>query len=97
MNFLQASAHPSDLIAIPENNDKGRSYLVYAATVDGCGGIKNGVWAVNLADGAKPGNRARPHRFKGADLFDLLLYFQQVACLFLPSSCALRTSFGNVS
>jgi hypothetical protein len=54
VNFLPANAHASDLIAIPENNDKWHSYVVYASTMNGCGGVANGVWAVNLADDAMP-------------------------------------------
>lgn len=54
VNFLPANAHASDLIAIPEDNDKWHSYVVYAATANGCGGVKNGVWAIDLADDAKP-------------------------------------------
>lgn len=52
--FLAPNAHATDLIAIPENNDKWHSYVVYAATVNDCGGVNNGVWAINLADDAKP-------------------------------------------
>jgi hypothetical protein len=47
--FLPANAHVSNLIAVPENNDAYHSYVVYAATVNGCGGVPNRVWAVNLA------------------------------------------------
>ena len=54
VKFLAPNAHTSDLIAIPENNDKWHSYVIYAATVNDCGGVKNGVWAINLADDAKP-------------------------------------------
>lgn len=54
VKFLAPNAHASDLIAIPENNDKWHSYVVYAATSNNCGGVKNGVWAINLADDAKP-------------------------------------------
>jgi len=42
--FLPASAHASDLIAL--NN------VVYAATTGGCGGVADGVWAVDLGSGA---------------------------------------------
>ncbi len=54
VKFLGPNAHASDLIAIPENNDQWHSYVVYAATSNNCGGVKNGVWAINLADDAKP-------------------------------------------
>ena len=54
VKFLGANAHASNLIAIPEDNDKWHSYVVYTATSDNCGGVKNGVWAINLADDAKP-------------------------------------------
>jgi len=47
--FLPANAHVSNLIAVPENNDAYHSYVVYAATVNGCGGVPNRVWAANLA------------------------------------------------
>jgi hypothetical protein len=47
--FLPANARASNLIAVPENNDAYHSYVVYAATVNGCGGVPNRVWAVNLA------------------------------------------------
>lgn len=54
VKFLPPNAHASGLIAIPENNDRWHSYVIYAATSNSCGGVKNGVWAVNLADDAKP-------------------------------------------
>ncbi len=54
VKFLAPNAHASDLMAIPQNNDKWHSYVVYTATSNNCGGVKNGVWAVNLADDAKP-------------------------------------------
>lgn len=54
VKFLGPNANASDLTAIPEDNDKWHSYVVYAATSNNCGGVKNGVWAINLADDAKP-------------------------------------------
>jgi len=41
--FLPANAHVSDLIAIDN--------VVYAATLNGCGGVPNGVWMI---DSSKP-------------------------------------------
>jgi hypothetical protein len=52
--FLPANARVSDLTAVAENNDEWHSYVVYAATENGCGGAPNRVWAINLADDAKP-------------------------------------------
>ena len=43
--FLPPNAHASDLIAV--NN------VVYTATVNGCGGVANGVWALDLASETK--------------------------------------------
>ena len=42
--FLPANAHVSDLIAL---ND-----VVYAAAMNGCGGVANGMWSVDLAGDA---------------------------------------------
>ncbi len=47
--FLPANARASDLIAIPENNDAYHSYVIYTATTNGCGGVPNRVWAINMA------------------------------------------------
>lgn len=43
--FLPPGAHASDLIAL--NN------IVYATTMNGCGGVADGVWALDLASDAK--------------------------------------------
>jgi outer membrane protein assembly factor BamB len=43
--FLPPGAHATDLIAV--NN------TVYAATMNGCGGVANGVWALDLAGDPK--------------------------------------------
>jgi hypothetical protein len=52
--FLPANARVSDLTAVPENNSEWHSFVIYAATENGCGGVPNRVWAINLADDAKP-------------------------------------------
>jgi outer membrane protein assembly factor BamB len=44
IRFLPASAHASDLIAL--------NGAVYAATMNDCGGVADGVWAVDLANDA---------------------------------------------
>jgi outer membrane protein assembly factor BamB len=43
--FLPANANVSDLIAVNET--------LYAATINGCGGAPNGIWAIDLANDAK--------------------------------------------
>ncbi len=52
--FLPPNARVSDLTAVPENNDEWHSFVIYAATENSCGGAANRVWAINLADDAKP-------------------------------------------
>jgi hypothetical protein len=52
--FLPANAYASDLIAVPEVTDTARSNIIYAATMNGCGGVPNRVWAVDLAPDDKP-------------------------------------------
>jgi len=44
--FLPPNAHASDLVAV-EN-------MLYAATLNGCGGVPNGVWAIDLSGPEKP-------------------------------------------
>jgi hypothetical protein len=54
VKFLPPNARVSDLTAVPENNDAWHSFVIYAATENGCGGAPNRVWAINLADDAQP-------------------------------------------
>ena len=44
--FLPPNAHASNLVAV-EN-------MLYAATLNGCGGVPNGVWAIDLSGPEKP-------------------------------------------
>ena len=44
--FLPANANATDLIAVDQ--------ILYAATINGCGGAPNGVWAIDLSSAAKP-------------------------------------------
>jgi hypothetical protein len=43
--FLPANANVTDMIAVNQ--------IVYAATINGCGGVANGLWAIDLASDAK--------------------------------------------
>jgi len=54
VQFLPANARVSDLTAVPEINDQYHSYVIYAATTNGCGGVPNRVWAINLATDDHP-------------------------------------------
>lgn len=51
--FLPANANASDLIAVPETENNTSSNIVYAATMNSCGGVPNRIWAIDLASGAK--------------------------------------------
>ena len=42
VQFLPVNAHASDLIAVDNT--------VYATTLNGCGGIPNGVWAIDISE-----------------------------------------------
>jgi hypothetical protein len=42
--FLPANAHATELIAIGD--------MIYTSTINNCGGVANGVWALDLASGA---------------------------------------------
>jgi hypothetical protein len=44
--FLPANANVTDLIAVDQ--------VLYAGTINGCGGAPNGIWAIDLAGDAKP-------------------------------------------
>ena len=44
MPFLPANANATDLIAIGN--------VIYTSTINNCGGVANGVWALDLSDGA---------------------------------------------
>ena len=52
--FLPANANVSDLIAVPETVDGKSSDIVYAATMNSCGGVPNRIWAIDLAPEDKP-------------------------------------------
>ena len=52
--FLPANANVSDLIAVPETVNGTSSNIVYAATMNSCGGVPNRVWAIDLAPEEKP-------------------------------------------
>jgi len=44
VQFLPANANATDLILVDQ--------MMYTSTINGCGGVPNGVWALNLADGS---------------------------------------------
>ena len=46
--FLPPNAHASNLVAVED--------MLYAATLNGCGGVPNGVWAIDLAGPERPVN-----------------------------------------
>lgn len=52
--FLPVNANVSDLIAVPETVDGASSNIVYAATMNGCGGVPNRIWAIDLGPEDKP-------------------------------------------
>jgi hypothetical protein len=52
--FLPANANASDLIAVPETVNGASTNIVYAATMNDCGGVPNRVWAIDLAPEDKP-------------------------------------------
>ena len=52
--FLPANANISDLIAVPETVNGVSTDIIYAATMNGCGGVPNRVWALDLAPEDKP-------------------------------------------
>jgi outer membrane protein assembly factor BamB len=45
VRFLPANANVTDMIEVNQ--------ILYAATTNGCGGVPNGLWAVDLASDAK--------------------------------------------
>ena len=57
--FLPANAKWSDAIAV--------NTTLYAATVQGCGGAPNGVWAIDLESAAKDGCMNARNDSPGAD------------------------------
>lgn len=52
--FLPPNANVSDLIAVPETVNGANSNIIYAATLNGCGGVPNRIWAIDLAPHDKP-------------------------------------------
>ena len=44
--FLPANANAADLIAV--------NHVLYATTINGCGGVPNGVWAIDLVGDTRP-------------------------------------------
>lgn len=47
--FMPANANVSDLIAVPETVNGVSSDIVYAATMNGCAGVPNRIWGIDLA------------------------------------------------